>query len=98
MSLPRKKIVGALEKKGFGEDRAGSDHKWFRFYIDDKKTPILTKVSHGSRKYRELGDDLVQKMARQIKLTVPQFREFVNCDLSEDGYIALLRKQGELED
>ena len=57
------------------------DHNWF-YPIDErgKITIIRTKTSHGGgKKYKELGDDLVGKMARQLKLTTKQLREFVSC-------------------
>lgn len=96
MGLERNKVVRALKQKGFQEDpaRAGQDHEWFRLFVDGQQTSVLTKVSRGSAKYRDLGDDLVRLMARQVKLSNPEFKELVSCTLSGEAYVQKLRDAG----
>ena len=85
-------VRGALAKKGF-EDRQGDD-VFYHLHVDGKKTKIWTKISHGAK---EIHDRLLGAMARQLRLTGGQFRELVECPMSESDYIALLRDQGDIE-
>lgn len=54
-----------------------------------------TKTSFGS-KYKTLGPPLVSQMARQCKLTKPQFQELVECTLSHEKYEEILEKAGHI--
>ena len=49
------------------------------FFIDGKKTSISTFVSHGKK---EISDELMHKMARQLRLTHNQFCNLVDCSMS----------------
>ncbi len=91
--MPRdaRDIIRGLTQKGFVQ--AQGDHHFFRLYIDGKKQTILTKVSHGER---EIGDNLLGKMARQVGLTRRSFLDLVDCPLTLDRYIQLLRDAGQL--
>ncbi len=91
-----KKIVKALERKGFrpDPDRVKRDHVWFRLYVGGLKTEIATKISHGKKKYDTLGPPLVKKMADQVGLAIPDFRKLVSCTLSGEEYVAVLRDAG----
>ena len=91
MSLERADVVGALTAKGFKEQPDRS-HDYYWLYVDGKKTQINTHVSRGTA-YKTLGDDLVWAMAKQLKITTKQFRQLVECTLSEVGYIAAVRSQ-----
>lgn len=47
--------------------------------------------------YREIGDDLLGKIKRQLKLaTLGQLTQLVDCTMSGEGYVALLRKAKQL--
>jgi tRNA A37 threonylcarbamoyladenosine dehydratase len=96
MPLARSAITSALEAKGFALEPK-RDHGYY-FYIGEgtKTEPIYTKVSTGS-KYRTIGDDLVAKIARQLKLTKPQFANFVNCPLTREAYRTHLIETGKLK-
>ena len=48
----------------------------------------------GSKKYRDLGDNLVSQMAEQVKLPRALFKNLVDCSLSGDGYVENLQGQG----
>lgn len=65
----------------------------FALRVDGKRTGIATHTSHGS-KYKVLSDDLVKYMAAQVKLTKAEFVQFVNCTLTFQQYVALLRSRG----
>lgn len=81
------KDVGAgLEKKGFIA-REG-DHTFYHLHVGGKKTAIYTKISHGER---EIGDRLIAMMARQVGLNKRDFLDLVDCPLTIEAYLALLR-------
>ena len=91
MSLEQDDVVSALETKGF-KFQGDRSHDYYWLYVDGIKQQINTHISHGSR-HKTLGDDLVWSMAMQLKITTKQFRELVQCTLSEDAYISLLRSR-----
>ena len=80
-----------LQKKGF-VSRPG-DHNYYFFYFEGKKTDIFTKVSHSSD---EVGDPLISKMSKQLKLSKEQFLKFVRCTIKEEEYKEILVEQGYL--
>ena len=82
--LPCREIKSSLLKKGFREEI--SDHWVFRLYVNNKKTSISTKVSFGS-KYKEIGDDLLIKMKRELCMPNKKyFIDFINCPITEEKY------------
>jgi len=88
--LPQKArdVEAALLKKGFQKlDKHNPDHNYFLFFHKGLKTSILTKISHGER---ELRDTLCSIVAKQIRLTNSQFRDFVNCSLEHAHYVKIL--------
>lgn len=92
-SLERDIVESGLTEKGFvREDR---DHRFYFLYVDGKYTGIYTKTSRG-KGYKTLGNDLVSAMAKQVKLSKPQFVELVSCTLSREEYLNLLREQDAL--
>lgn len=84
MPLKRSKVEAALKKKGFKE-YPDADHKYFYFEYKDKITSIFTKTSHGT-KYKTIGDPLVSLMAKQLRISNSDFKEFVKCTLSSQDY------------
>jgi predicted RNA binding protein YcfA (HicA-like mRNA interferase family) len=83
-------VKAALLKKGFQES-SKRDHEFYFFHYGGKKTNIFTKISHGER---EIHDKNCSSMAKQMKLTGPQFRDFVSCPLKEKEYLEILIKLG----
>jgi len=90
--LKAREVSGALTSKGF--KLSDKDHHFFYLYQDGKKTQIRTKISHGES---EISDPNCGLMARQMKLTSMQFKEFVDCKLKPEEYVALLIKGGHLQ-
>lgn len=72
-------IANSLLKKGFEEKQ--SSHTRLTYFIDGKKSSIFTVVSHGKK---EISDDLMHKMAKQIKLSYKQFCDVVDCPMSKE--------------
>jgi len=94
--VPQKarEVKAALLKKGFkpeqskpGQKKKNRDHEYFFFYLQDKKTNIFTKISHGET---EIHDQNCSHMARQIRLNNSQFKDFVDCPLDGPGYLRIL--------
>ena len=90
--LKARDVSQALTGKGFAEDNK-RDHIYYFLWYNGRKSNIFTKISHAER---EIGRALCSAMARQIRLTGPQFHEFIQCDLTLEQYIALLTSAGHL--
>lgn len=91
MPLKCRDIAASLGKKGFREQPDG-DHVYFRLFVNNRKTSVFTKVSHGCR---EVDDSLVSKMAKQVQLRPRmKFIALVDCSLTGEAYVAELRAQG----
>ena len=91
--LKRNEIINNLKRKGFNKDEDG-DHIFLRYQnTSGKKTPIFTKLSHGSN-YREIGLNLIGKMARQCRLSVKQFIKLAECEISRDEYAQIVERSG----
>ena len=79
-------MKSALLEKGFKEEK-DRDHKYYFLYYNGKKTSVFTKISHGER---EIHDQNCSRMARQMRLTTPQFNNFVDCPLKLPQYLEIL--------
>jgi predicted RNA binding protein YcfA (HicA-like mRNA interferase family) len=95
--LPQKArdVEAALKSKGFQDSKKkGRDHTYYFFHYNGKKTNIFTKISHGES---EIHDKNCSSMAKQIKLDNTQFKNFVNCPLTEQDYLKILVDSKHLE-
>ena len=70
-------IANSLLKKGFEEKQAS--HRQMIIFINGQKTSIVTFISHGKK---EISDELMHKMARQLRLSHKQFCELVDCSMN----------------
>jgi len=90
----KKEISSALLAKGF---RVKSTHHQLYFlYYQNKKTHILTKISHGS-KTKTYNNSLLSLMSKQLKLTKSELLELIDCSLDYDAYIKILIDRGHLK-
>lgn len=87
--LKAKEVIRGLERKGFCPSE--SDHTFLIFCVNGKKTPIRTKVSHGSN---EIDDYLINRMSIQVKLEKRKFIDLVNCPFSTENYLKELSAKG----
>ena len=86
-------VAKALISKGFKEFQG--NHRFFIFYTsDDKKSVIQTMISHGSS--QSIGPSLLSKMAKQCKLSNPEFLELVDCPMNRTRYEATLIAGGHI--
>jgi len=90
-TLKIREIKAALLRKGFVQ--RNNDHEYFSLHVEGKKTSIFTKVSHGES---EIRDPLIHKMAKQIRLSNDQYVKFIECSISGDAYVAILRSKSEI--
>lgn len=83
-----RKVKQSLAKKGFIED--SGDHYYFVLYENGKKTPVYTKTSHNDQ---DIGNPLISLMSQQLHLTKSQFLDLINCPLSKEEYIKILKNK-----
>lgn len=92
MPYDARKVAASLQRKGFSPRQ--NDHTFFQLIVDGRDAGIFTKISHGAR---EIPTPLAKRMQRQMKLaTSSQFRDFVECPMSHDDYLTLLRNQQDI--
>lgn len=92
MPLPTRQVVNGLERKGF-EEKPGKKHRNFRYYTTEGiKTAVVTHVSYGSSG-KQIPEKVISKMAGQCRITTPQFKELIECQLTRESYEELLDTQ-----
>jgi hypothetical protein len=82
-------VRSALLKKGFVEKN--SHHVIFRLYVGGGKTDVCTYFSHGAK---ECNDFLLGRMAEQLMLSRARLTDLIDCALSGDAYVEMLRERG----
>lgn len=93
--MPRKfnDVEKGLLNKGF--QKSNSHHVFYIYHdMSGLKTPIKTKASHGER---EISDNLLALMAKQVKLKKSDFLNLVDCPLKREEYESILRSENEIE-
>lgn len=85
-------IKANMLKKGFRIKNG--DHKYLHFFYNDTQTTIKTKYSHSAK---EIDDNLIGEMAKQIKLSRAEFIKFATCTMSEAQYIEILKSKNLLK-
>lgn len=84
MAFKRRHIERLLQQK-FGFEPAANrseDHRWYRLSLDGLPL-IFTKVSHSKK---DIGHRLESKIARQLHVRTPFFREMFECTRDLDQY------------
>lgn len=90
MTLKAREIDGAWAKLGMETKNTGDLHALFKH--DGKLIP-RTKRSFGSGK---LDGNIPNLIRQQMKLNDSQFRDLIDCPLTRDGYIEILRAKGHI--
>lgn len=94
--MPRKArdIESALMAKGFDKEQ-DRKHVFFIYMDEDgKQTDIRTHMSHQAGG-TDVSDNLLGKMAKQVKLKSQDFRLLVDCPMSKGEYAARIRNNEE---
>jgi predicted RNA binding protein YcfA (HicA-like mRNA interferase family) len=87
-------VDAALLRKGFVK-RQG-DHAYYHFKYRGCDVGISTKISHGEK---EIGPGLSKRMRAQMRLeTNADFGRFVDCPMTFEEYVALLKRLGIISD
>lgn len=89
MTLTRRKIKSSLLRKGFVIERM-KKHILLQFKPAVGNTKIVTIISHG-RDSDSLSDNLVSQMARQCMISISDFRGLIDCRVSEEDYVRLVK-------
>ena len=79
-------IRRALTTKGF-EEITNSDHYYFYFQLDGKRTSVFTKISHDAT---DVNDPLLGLMTKQVRLKRTEFNNLIDCRLDGPEYRQLL--------
>lgn len=95
MAIKTKKLTDAMLAKGYVYIGVHKGHHWYELTdVPNGKAPIRTFHSMGD-KGKELSDDLVSKMRKQMRFeSRHDFEEYVECHMSEREYRDSLRKRG----
>lgn len=93
MPIERTKIRASLLGKGFKE-KIGK-HDYYYLYVEEKKTSVFTFLSQGSG-YREYSNELVGRVAQQMRLTKKELLLFVECPLTHKQYVELLKQRNHI--
>ncbi|MCY4673697.1 MAG: hypothetical protein OXD43_08050 [Bacteroidetes bacterium] len=91
MVLAKRKVVSALERKGFEKDVDGKHIVFTYRTLDGNLSRITTYVSHGN-KPKDLDDHLIGRMARQTKLLKKNFERLASCPMGRNEYEKIIRK------
>jgi len=87
-------VDAALLRKGFVK-RHG-DHTYYHFKYKGRDVGVSTKISHGER---EIGQGLIKRMRAQMRLeNNADFARFVECPLTLEEYVALLKRLRVVDD
>jgi hypothetical protein len=82
----------ALTRKGF--ERRNTHHTYFHFKYEGRDIGVSTRISQGEK---EIGVGLAKRMRIQMCLdTNNDFIRFVECPLTQDDYVAMLKKNGKI--
>lgn len=85
MQLKVADILRVYNKLGMAT--GGTDHKRAYFWYGGKII-ISTKLSHGS------GDaKAINHIRQDFKLNEEKFRDLINCPLSKEGYVSILKEK-----
>ncbi|VUT26866.1 MAG: hypothetical protein MASP_01745 [Candidatus Methanolliviera sp. GoM_asphalt] len=90
MGIKTRKIGSALEKKGFLK-KEGGRHTIYYFVVNGKRIGIHTELSRGIKEYSR---GLLSAMHKQLKFNnISELEDFIECPLSKDDYIDILKRK-----
>ncbi len=92
MNLARTKLEAALSRKGFSSSEGKSHTKWM-LHVGGKRTSVVLMLSRGTD-YKDLRNQILGMIRKEMKLSGEQFQRFVDCPMSQDEYLGILRAQG----
>ena len=81
----RRQIERGLKRKGFVPDM--NDHRYLRFILNGKRTPLRPFLQHGGGG-KDVDIGLIKLMAAECLLSISDFRALVECPLSREEFSA----------
>lgn len=81
-------VKRSLTKKGFKKEP--EDHWYYVLYVDGKRTKVKTHTSHCGQ---DIGEHLINAMKKQLHLNKKEFADLINCPLSYEEYVSILRQR-----
>ena len=89
-----KNLEKTLKKKGFVLDPQIDHHRFYYLYIEGKKYPIYTYLSHSIIEY---GKELMGEIKKQLKFdSSSNLDRFFDSPMSKEKYIEMLRNQNHI--
>lgn len=88
--LTNRIAIQSLESKGFSNTK-NTDHAYYFYHNNGVQTSINTHFSFGSNEV--IGDELLSRIKRQLRLNAGQAADFLKCDMDEDTYKKILISQ-----
>ncbi len=89
----RSDIATSLLRKGFVLSGRKRDHDFYIFEHQVGQTiPVYTKLSRGSG-YKSYGSSLLGLMAKQLNLTTAELLDLIDCPLTRERYLAILKER-----
>jgi hypothetical protein len=73
------------------EPDEGSRHKIYWVKDGDKKI-TRTQIPRG-REYKELGNEILRRIADQLYLKLSELKDAVNCPISEEQFYEIVRQR-----
>ena len=93
----RADIASSLKRKGFVLDtKKGRDHDYYIFEHPGLTTQVYTKLSRGSG-YKTYQSKLLGDVSTQLKLTNPQLLQLIDCPMSAEDYVNVLKDKGVID-
>ena len=93
MPRDRSDILSSLTSKGFELQQGKRDHDVLFFTHKGLVQAVYTKLSRGSKR-KTVGDSLLGRMSRQLKISRKEFDELVDCPMTANDYQQVLRSNG----
>ena len=84
--MKKREIEKIFRKLDLKVRTTGHNYGWL--VVDEKKI-LRVHYSHG----RDVPDKIVDKIRGQLKLSVKDFKNLVNCPLTYEDYIAILKQK-----
>ena len=91
-SIKAAKVISALTRKGF--IRENRDHITMLLMVNGVLTKVGTCISHGAD---DCGARLLAVMSRQLHLSKNEIKDLIDCPLSGEEYLDIIRKKGILK-
>ncbi len=93
MPRDRADVVATLCQKGFTLRQGNRDHDFLFLQCDGMTQAVFTKVSRGTG-HRTIGDPLLGRMARQLRLSKGGLLDLVDCPMTGTQYLDHLKRLG----